>query len=111
LGRWFLGGNQNDDEAIAKAAADVEADGKRRFGDNWPDLIGAVSKLMPAGTNPADVLRIAIRSGDAAGAFERAGHEALAELASNGDREAEMAFSKMRSKQRAAYRRSRGLTR
>jgi hypothetical protein len=100
------------DPELAKAAEAIEADGVQRFGkDNWPTLVGAINKSIPKGVDPADVLKAAIASGDPAKAIERAGREALANLGSAGDREAEAAYSALRAKDRESYRRQRGLIR
>jgi hypothetical protein len=100
------------DPELAKVAQQIESDGVTRFGkDNWPVLIGAVHRAVPPGVNPAEILAAAIKTGDAANALARAGKEALAAAGSGGDREAEVAYSKIRNEERTAYRRSRGLIR
>ena len=102
--------NDQVDPELAKVAATIEQDGVTRYGkDNWQTLVGAVHRAVPKGVNLAQIPARQIQTGDAANALARAGKEALAAAGSNGDRESEVAYSKIRSEERTAYRRSRGL--
>jgi hypothetical protein len=97
------------DPKLAAAATEIENDGLRRFGkDTWPVLVDAVNKSIPRGVDPADVLKTAISSGDAAHAIARAGREALAIIGSSGNHEAEREYRKLRTAEREEYRKSRG---
>jgi hypothetical protein len=99
------------DPALAQKAQDIEITGKARYGDNWPVMVDAISRVLPKTVNPIEVVRAAAATDDPARTIAAAGKEALAAMASDGNREAETAYSKIRSEERTAYRRSRGLIR
>jgi hypothetical protein len=103
------------DEALDRAAQAVEADGKRRFGEEgWGQSLAAIGKALAAvqKENPdvtaGVVVKEAMRRPDPAGALFLAGREALIGQASEGDHDSENAYSKIRQREREEYRRSKG---
>ena len=105
----------NDDEALARAAQAVEEDGKRRFGEEgWGQSLAAIGKALAAvqKDNPdvtaGTVVQAAMRRPDPAGALFTAGREALIGQATEGDHDAERAYSAMRQKEREEHLRARG---
>jgi hypothetical protein len=96
------------DEALMRRAQDVEAEGKRRFGDDpWRHYIGAIGRANPRGVD-VGVVKATLAQDDPAGTFARAGREALITEASDGNSEAEEIYSKIRGEERRAYRERKG---
>jgi hypothetical protein len=105
----------SDDEALARASQAVEEDGKRRFGDEgWSQSLGAIGKALAAvqkdnpGVTAGTVVQAAMQRPDPAGALFTAGREALIGQASEGDHDAEVAYSKIRQREREEHLRARG---
>jgi hypothetical protein len=102
----------NDDEALARAAQNVEATGKARYTEkHWNQAIGAIGRALPPNVAAADVVREALRQPDPAAALYNAGKEVLAARASEFDHEAEAAYSAMRRDEREAHYASKGRVR
>lgn len=104
----------NDDEAFARASQAVEEDGKRRFGDEgWSQSLGAIGKALAAvqkenpDVTPGRVVQEAMKRPDPAAALYYAGREALIGFASEGDHDAEVAYSKIRAQEREEHLKSR----
>jgi len=96
------------DDATTQRVKDVEAEGKRRYGDAaWGDYVKAIGRANPNGI-PQDVLRATLAQPDAEAAFAQAGRECLVAAATNGDHDAEAAYSQIRAAERKAYRERKG---
>jgi hypothetical protein len=93
-----------DDTLNEERAAQVEREGKERFGDSWPKLLGALGRRGVDRTALANVMK----SPDATSILALGGREALVEAASNGDHEAERTYSEIRRAERKSFALSRG---
>jgi hypothetical protein len=98
----------SDDDLNAKAQ-NLETEGERRYGEHWKQAIGAIGRSIPpnSGVSATDVVKGALRQPDPAAALFDCGRECLIAQASDGDRDAEVAYSKWRSETREAHLRSR----
>jgi hypothetical protein len=87
----------------------INDEGKTRYGDkHWEAALSAISKFTGgAGFSPQDVAQLQVMP-DAAKFLMNAGRHALMQQASDGDRDAERAYSDLRHSEREAYRRARG---
>jgi hypothetical protein len=82
---------------------EVEAEGKDRYGDNWPRLIGALGRRNPGGISP-DAMRQTLAQPHAVELLAAAGRDSLLDAASNGDRDAEKTYAAIREEEREAHR-------
>jgi hypothetical protein len=96
------------DDALARRVQNVEADGKRRYGDDaWQNYMAAIHRANPRGIDPG-VVQATLNTPDPASAFATAGRECLIREASDGDAEAEATYSKIREEERRSYRERKG---
>jgi|SRR5271154_4237671 len=86
-------------------AAQIETEGRTRFGDDWPRLLGAISKTP--GLNQAALLEV-MKQGNAVDLLAAAGRDSLINQASDGDRQADTTYSELRTREREKFRRLRG---
>jgi hypothetical protein len=95
-------------DELVRRVEQVEADGKARYGENWPTLISAIDRA--AGGNPqlGAAIHQVLSEPDPAAILAQSGREALVNMASNGDKEAEYTYGKMREAERQAWRRYKG---
>jgi hypothetical protein len=90
------------DDLNAKLSA-IEQSGKARFGEtDWNVSMEALRKVVPAGIPPAEMAQIAGNS-DPAGLLMNLGRHALMQQASDGDKEAEAAYTKIRHAERKRH--------
>jgi hypothetical protein len=81
----------------------ADAAGKDKFGDNWPKLMGALGRRNPGGI-PADAMRATLAQPHAVELLAAAGKDALLAAASDGDQDAEKAYTAIREEEREAHR-------
>ncbi len=86
----------------------IDAEGKQRFGDDWPRLLGAVGR-QTGGLTP-EAMKQVLAQPDPAAQLARAGRENLLTEVANGNRDSERAYAEMRERERAEYRRYKGRT-
>jgi hypothetical protein len=90
-----------DDDLNAKLSA-IEQSGKARFGDDWNLSVEALKRAAPSGLLASDMAQLAGQP-DPAAAIMLLGRHQLMNEASNGDKEAEAAYTRLRTKERKAH--------
>jgi hypothetical protein len=91
---------------LTKRVAEVEAQAKVRFGDDWTTALAAVGRAT-GGIDPA-VMKQLLATPDPASLLMVAGKEQLLVESDAGDKNAEYEFSRIREKERANHRKLRG---
>jgi hypothetical protein len=94
-------------DELIRRAEQVEAEGRSKYGESWGKFVDAISRVNPNGI-PAEAMHQVLSRSDAADVFAAGGREAMINMASNGDREADRAYSLMRNEERRQYRLLRG---
>jgi hypothetical protein len=89
------------DDLSAKLTA-IEQSGQARFGDDWKVSMEALKRAVPNGIQPADMAQIAAQP-DPANTLMWLGRHQLMQEASDGSKEAEAAYTKLRQKERRAH--------
>jgi hypothetical protein len=97
----------NDDQQFVARVQKVDDEGRQRFGDDWGKFIDAIGRANPQGINN-DVMAHVVSQPNAADILAAGGKEAMIAMASNGDREADRAYSQIRNEERRQYRLLRG---
>jgi len=97
------------DENFNKRLSDLEAQGKQRFGaENWDTTIAAIGRAVGSAGISRPAMDQILQQADPAAFLNNAGREQLINEASNGNRESEMAYSKMRNAEREQWRKLKG---
>jgi hypothetical protein len=94
------------DDFSAKLNA-IEQSGKARFGDDWNTSIEALKRAAPNGLSASDMAQLAGQA-DPAAAVMLIGRHQLMQEASDGNKESEVAYTKLRQKERRAFAEYRG---
>lgn len=98
-----------NEEQLKSRASEVQSDGVARFGEkDWGIAVAALSRANVKPENVAKVIGEAPTVSDAANVLMASGRDQLIREASDGDRQAEIAYSAMRETERKAYRLSKG---
>lgn len=84
----------------------VKARGVERYGKSFTDCFDAVGLLV--GQIPTDTVRAVLNNPDIVDQIPHAGIDALGQLASNGDKEAERKLARIRTQQRREHALARG---
>jgi hypothetical protein len=87
---------------LASKLASIDTSGANRFGDDWKVGMEAIKRAAPNGISPAEMAQIAANP-DPAGLLMNLGRHALMQQASDGDKEAEAAYTKIRQRERKAH--------
>lgn len=94
------------DDLVARVQQ-LDEEGRQRFGDEWSKYIDAIGRANPSGIAPEAWRQILARQ-DAADLVVAGGREALVNMATNGDKEAEYTYGKIREQERQNWRRYKG---
>ena len=94
-----------NDEQLASRVEKVEAAGKAKYGDAWPQMLDALGKR--GGVDQA-VLRNVLSQSNAVDLLGTAGKEALIAASDDGDHDAERVYAGIRAAERKAHRQARG---
>lgn len=93
------------DEVLNRRAADLEASGKAKYGEkHWGLALGGLKRAcVSVGVNPAEAVKAALAQSNSETLLYNVGREALIREASDGDHDAEAAYSDMRRAEREAH--------
>jgi hypothetical protein len=94
-------------DELVRRVQKVEQEGAEKYGDQWQTYISAISRANPAGI-PDEAWKPILDRPDAADVIAAGGREALINMATNGDDQANRAYSQMREAERREHRLSKG---
>jgi hypothetical protein len=98
-------GTDINDDALSRRAQEVESAGKTKYGDRgWQDRIDALAGIGAGGAPLAEV----IKQPNALDLLDFAARQAMLQQMSNGNIDAEAAYSKIREQERHDWRLARG---
>jgi hypothetical protein len=91
------------DDDLGTKLNQIEQAGRTRFGDDFDVAVQAIKRAIPGGGIPENEMRQLANSADPAGLLMNLGRHCLMDAASNGDKEAEAAYTKIRQAERKAH--------